>query len=70
MLSQIHLCLLLLGSAEILLTVDICLEELVSPGVKDEEGCSENSLCVFFFFSSLVVRVGKPIEKAQVFLIF
>lgn len=49
MLSRIHLCLRVLAIAEILLTVDICLEELVSLGVKGGEGRSENSLHIFFF---------------------
>lgn len=50
MLSQIHLCLLVLDNTEILLTVDICLEELVSLGMKDREGCLVNSLCFSFCF--------------------
>lgn len=60
MLSQIHLCLLPSAHSGILLTEDICLEELVSPGMKDREGCSINSLC-----TSLFVLVNQGEAKAQ-----
>lgn len=71
MLSQIHLCLLVLGNTEILFSVDICLEELVSVGMKDKEGCSKNSLCFrLILFAWVKSKSGFDLEFVYLLSLF